>query len=226
MDIANNIERIRQQIDKLIVQYLRKNSTVQLVAVSKGQSTAQIRAVFAAGQRCFGENYLQEALPKIIELRSLPIEWHFIGKIQRNKTSQIARYFDWVETIDRWEVAQRLDQQRPPDLGTLNCCIEVNISGEISKNGVAVDDVLPLTQRIQSLKRLQLRGLMVIPRATDNFQEQLQIYQQVQKLQHSLQQQGIELDTLSMGMSNDFAAAIAAGSTSVRIGTAIFGVRL
>ena len=191
-----------------------------LVAASKQQSADKIRALFLEGQTAFGENYLQEALEKMQRLRDCDIEWHFIGSIQSNKTKLIAENFSWVQSVDRFVIAKRLSDQRPPHLPPLNICIEVNIDHEQTKSGVAPDAVAELATQILSLKNLVLRGLMIIPEKNHNdaFQKAFLLYQQL--IQHEF-----KLDTLSMGMSDDFEAAIKAGSTMVRIGTAIFGKR-
>jgi pyridoxal phosphate enzyme (YggS family) len=168
---------------------------------------------------------LQESLPKIAVLKKFSLKWHFLGHIQSNKTRQIAQHFDWVHSLDRIVVAQRLDAQRPEHLPPLNVCIEINISQKASKFGVSLQALIPLAQEITTLKRLRLRGLMVIPEPDHDFETQFLGYQRIQKIQQDLCEQGYMLDTLSMGMSNDFTAAIGAGSTIVRVGTAIFGCR-
>jgi hypothetical protein len=225
MDIAKNLQSIHQQISQLEQQYQRTPDSVKLLVVTKQQNVDNIRAAITAGERCFGENYLQEALPKISALASFDLEWHFIGKLQANKTKQIAQYFSWVDSIDRIEIAKRLNQQRPTHLPKLNCCIEVNLSQEISKSGVRVHEICTLAQEMQSLERLSLRGLMAIPQLMTDFEQQVALYQQLIDTQKKLQAFGINLDIISAGMSHDFAAAIAAGSTIIRIGSAIFGAR-
>jgi pyridoxal phosphate enzyme (YggS family) len=225
MSISQNLQHIRQQIHLLEQKYTRPPNSVTLLAVSKQQSVEKIQQVFAAGQRCFGENYLQEALTKINQLKALPIEWHFIGHIQANKTRAVAENFNWVHSVDSIKIAQRLDAQRPDNLPPLNVCIQVNISQESTKSGILLEQLAELAHRITSLENLTLRGLMVIPAVMTNLSEQAAIYKQVQAAQATLAAQSLKLDTLSMGMSDDFEAAIAAGSTLVRIGTAIFGAR-
>lgn len=203
----------------------RAAGEVQLLAVSKTKPASAIREAFAAGQHRFGENYVQEALAKMAELSDLDLEWHFIGPIQSNKTRPIAENFHWVHGIDRLKIAQRLSDARPESLPPLNVCIEVNVSGEASKEGVAPDEVAALAQAINQLPRLKLRGLMTIPAPTHDITLQHQPFRILRELQATLKQQGLALDTLSMGMSEDFPAAIAEGATIVRIGSAIFGAR-
>lgn len=225
MDITQNLHNLHQHIHQLEQQYHRTPGSVKLLVVTKQQSVENIRAAIAAGERCFGENYLQEALPKISALAEFNLEWHFIGKLQANKTKQIAQYFSWVDSIDRIEIAKRLNQQRPVHLPKLKCCIEVNLSQEASKSGVKPDEVCQLAQEMHTLERLSLRGLMAIPQPMTNFEQQAALYQQLIAIQKKLQALGINLDIISAGMSHDFAAAIAAGSTIIRIGSAIFGAR-
>ncbi len=202
----------------------------QLLAVSKKHPASAVAALYAAGQQAFGESYVQEALSKQAELADLAIEWHFIGPIQSNKTRDIANHFAWVHSVDREKIARRLSDQRNPELPPLNVCVQVNIDGETSKAGVTSEQVQPLCEAIRSLPNLRLRGLMCIPeKQTDNTRQRepfARLRQLQEHLQEQLQQQGsTTLDTLSMGMSGDFAAAIAEGSTIVRIGTALFGAR-
>jgi hypothetical protein len=225
MDIAKNLQNIHQQISQLEQQYQRVPGSVKLLVVTKQQSVDNIRAAIAAGERCFGENYVQEALSKITTLANFDLEWHFIGKLQANKTKQIAQYFSWVDSIDRIDIAKRLNQQRPAHLPRLNCCIEVNLSQETSKSGVKLDEIYALAEQIQSLERLSLRGLMAIPQPMTDFEQQVTLYRQLIDAQKKLQSFGLNIDIISAGMSNDFAAAIAAGSTTIRIGSAIFGAR-
>ena len=223
--IENNLATIRKQISDFEKKYGRSADTVHLLAASKGQSTEKILAAIHAGQHCFGENYLQEALLKIENLKDYPIEWHFIGKIKRNKTGKIAAHFAWVHSISSSKIADRLNAQRPHHLPPLNVCIEVNISHEANKEGIAAQEALKLAKYCLTLPRLQLRGLMAIPEFKQNFAIQRQNFHQLYALWQSLRNQGVMLDTLSMGMSDDFEAAIAEGATLVRIGTAIFGKR-
>lgn len=217
----------RQQVMQAILQACdavgRSAATVQLLAVSKTQPAAALRALFAAGQRQFGENYVQEALAKRAELADLPIEWHLIGHLQRNKTREVAEAFDWVHSVDRLLVAERLSAQRPEGRPDLNVCLQVNIDGEASKSGCPPAQVAGLVAAISALPRLRLRGLMVIPARDhqDAFVRTRALFESVRASHRQPQ----DWDTLSMGMSADFAGAIAAGSTCVRIGTALFGAR-
>lgn len=217
----------RQQVMQAILQACdavgRSAATVQLLAVSKTQPAAALRALFAAGQRQFGENYVQEALAKRTELADLPIEWHLIGHLQRNKTREVAEAFDWVHSVDRLLVAERLSAQRPEGRPDLNVCLQVNIDGEDSKSGCSPEQVAGLVAAISALPRLRLRGLMVIPARDhqDAFVRTRALFESVRASHRQPQ----DWDTLSMGMSADFAGAIAAGSTCVRIGTALFGAR-
>jgi pyridoxal phosphate enzyme (YggS family) len=198
---------------------------VRLLAVSKTFPAAAVREAYAGGQVAFGENYLQEALDKMAELSDLPIEWHFIGPIQSNKTRPIAENFAWVHGVDRMKIAERLSEQRPQHLPLLNICLQVNVSGEQSKSGVAPDEVAGLARSVALLPNLKLRGLMTIPSpAADEVAQRLP-FAQMRDLLDGLNSQGMALDTLSMGMSHDFPAAIREGATIVRIGTAIFGSR-
>ena len=223
--IAQNIQSIRTHIEEAEKKYTRQPGSVQLLAVSKTRPIEDIHASFNEKQHHFGENYLQDALPKIGVLTEKNIVWHFIGPIQSNKTRQIAQNFDWVHTIDRLKIAQRLSEQRDPEQKPLNVCIQVNTSGENSKSGINIEETLVLAKEISLLNNLHLRGLMTIPAATDDFNLQRQPFYLLRELKDEIQSQGIELDTLSMGMSNDMEAAIAEGSTMVRIGTSIFGTR-
>lgn len=223
--IAHNIKSIRDQIKETAQKYARQPDSVQLLAVSKTRPIEDIQASFAENQYHFGENYLQDALSKIDNISESSIEWHFIGPIQSNKTRQIAENFNWVHTIDRFKIAQRLSDQRSPAQKPLNLCIQVNVSGESSKSGIHIEDTLTLAKDISLLPNIQLRGLMTIPAASNDFELQRQPFRLLSELKCEIQSQGIELDTLSMGMSSDMEAAIAEGSTIVRIGTAIFGAR-
>jgi len=223
--IAQNIQSIRTQIKALEEKYLRQAGSVQLLTVSKTRPIEDIQSAFAENQHHFGENYLQDALPKIENITESAIQWHFIGPIQSNKTRQIAENFHWVHTIDRLKIARRLSEQRNPEQPPLNVCIQVNVSGEENKSGVNCDEALTLARQINELPNIQLRGLMTIPASSNNFDEQRKPFRVLKELKDEIQSQGIKLDTLSMGMSNDMEAAIAEGSTMVRIGTAIFGKR-
>ena len=203
----------------------RDPAAVSLLAVSKTWPAAAVRAAAAAGQRAFGENYVQEGVDKVEALRDLSLEWHFIGPLQSNKTRPVANAFDWVHGIDRLKIAERLSAQRPTHLPPLQVCLQVNVSGEESKSGVEPDAALALAQQIAALPRLKLRGLMCIPEPTDDFAEQCAAFRRLQQRFTQLKDSGLPLDTLSMGMSHDLEAAIAEGATLVRIGTAIFGER-
>ncbi|QKV66818.1 YggS family pyridoxal phosphate-dependent enzyme [Pseudomonas sp. 43A] len=220
--IADNIQLVSSRIQAAIQAATRPENSVQLLAVSKTKPAEALREAYAAGLRDFGENYLQEALSKQLELADLPLIWHFIGPIQSNKTRAIAEHFDWVHSVDRLKIAQRLSEQRPAELPPLNICIQVNVSREASKSGCTPDDLPALAAAISTLPRLKLRGLMAIPEPTDDRAEQDAAFAAVQKLQASLD---LPLDTLSMGMSHDLESAIAQGATWVRIGTALFGAR-
>ncbi len=229
MSIADNIAAVRQAIAQAATAACRAADDVQLLAVSKTFGPDAVLEAAQAGQTAFGENYLQEALDKMQAVRTLrptlPLAWHFIGPIQSNKTRPIAEHFDWVHSVDRDKIAQRLSDQRPDGLPPLQVCLQVNVSGEDSKSGVAPADVLPLAQAVAALPRLHLRGLMAIPEPAASFDEQRQPFRQLRALQAQLATHGLHTDTLSMGMSADMAAAIAEGATIVRVGTAIFGKR-
>lgn len=218
IDIKNSIELATQSAK-------RPRNCVQLLAVSKTWPSALLRETAQAGQQCFGENYLQEALIKIEELADLNLEWHFIGPIQSNKTRDIANHFDWVQSVDRFKIAQRLSNQRPPDLPNLNICIQINIDNEASKAGIAIDELLRFAEQINQLERLTLRGLMIIPSKTDVLAQQRASFQKARQVFEQLQSLYPTVDTLSMGMSADMSLAIEEGSTLVRIGTALFGTR-
>ncbi|ANI57173.1 MULTISPECIES: YggS family pyridoxal phosphate-dependent enzyme [Pseudomonas] len=220
--IADNIQLVSSRIQAAVKAAGRDENSVQLLAVSKTKPAQALREAYAAGLRDFGENYLQEALGKQLELADLPLIWHFIGPIQSNKTRSIAEHFAWVHSVDRLKIAQRLSEQRPADLPPLNICIQVNVSGEASKSGCTPQDLPALAQAISALPRLKLRGLMAIPEPTEDRAEQDAAFAAVQRLQAGLD---LPLDTLSMGMSHDLESAIAQGATWVRIGTALFGAR-
>lgn len=199
--------------------------TVKLIAVSKAQPAYAIRDAYAAGQSIFGENYLQEALDKQAELTDLAIEWHFIGPIQSNKTQPISQNFSWVHSVDRLKIAQRLNDARPAQLPPLQVCIQVNVSNEDSKSGVLPAELATLAAEITKLPRLKLRGLMAIPAPTHDVNQQIAQFKLVRECYDALSAQGFALDTLSMGMSDDYVAAISQGASFVRIGSAIFGAR-
>jgi pyridoxal phosphate enzyme (YggS family) len=196
-----------------------------LLAVSKTFAVDAVRQAHAAGQCAFGENYIQEAVDKMAELSDLPLQWHCIGPIQSNKTKWVAAHFDWAHTVDRLKIAQRLDAQRPADVPPLQVCIQVNIDGGATKAGVEPGAVLELAQQIQALPRLRLRGLMTIPEPAIDFAAACAVHARARALFDNLKQEGLTLDTLSMGMTGDLEAAIHCGSTMVRVGSAIFGGR-
>jgi len=207
------------------MRYGREADSVRLIAVSKTQPAAAIRAVAALGQTDFAENYLQEALPKLAELADLPLTWHFIGQLQGNKTRAVAEHFHWVHTLDRERIAVRLNEQRSVHALPLNVCIQVSLEGEPGKGGISKTDLAALARRVTELPRLRLRGLMCIPPPREGFEAQRQLFAELADCARELREQGMPLDTLSMGMSGDLEAAVAAGATCVRIGTAIFGER-
>ena len=220
--IADNIAHVQARIRAAALAVQRDVTSIHLLAVSKTKPASALREAYAAGVRDFGENYLQEARAKQIELADLPLCWHFIGPIQSNKTRDIAEHFAWVHSVDRLKIAQRLSEQRPLGMAPLNICIQVNVSGETSKSGCTPADLPALAAAINALPRLKLRGLMAIPEPTDDRAEQDAAFATVRALQESL---NLGLDTLSMGMSHDLESAIAQGATWVRIGTALFGAR-
>jgi pyridoxal phosphate enzyme (YggS family) len=220
--IAENIAKVGVRIREAAQASQRDFSHIGLLAVSKTKPADAIREAFAAGVTDFGENYLQEALDKQVTLSDLALTWHFIGPIQSNKTKPIAEHFDWVHSVDRLKIAERLSAQRPAHLPPLNICLQVNVSGEASKSGCSPDQLSALAHAVTQLPNLRLRGLMTIPEPTDDVPEQRAAFARLRELQQSL---NLELDTLSMGMSHDLEAAIAEGATWVRIGTALFGAR-
>ncbi|MGD2117078.1 MAG: YggS family pyridoxal phosphate-dependent enzyme [Chromatiales bacterium] len=224
-DIRQHLQQVRQCIEQAAASAGRNPDDIRLLAVSKTKPASDIAEAIEAGQSEFGENYLQEALAKIEQLRGCDVAWHFIGHIQSNKTRPIAEHFDWVHTVDNLKHARRLNDQRPEDMLPLNVCIQVNISSEASKSGISPEQLPELAQAISQLPRLRLRGLMAIPAATDDPTQQHEAFAQMRQLLERLNNSGFELDTLSMGMSGDLEAAIAEGATMVRIGTAIFGRR-
>jgi pyridoxal phosphate enzyme (YggS family) len=223
--IGANLQAVKARIATAARQYRRDPAGIELLAVSKTFGVDAVRAAHAAGQRAFGENYVQEAVDKITLLKGLDLEWHMIGPIQSNKTRQIAEHFDWVHSIDRLKIAERLSAARPGGLAPLQVCIQVNIGDESSKSGVAPGETLRLAREIATLPRLALRGMMAIPPAREDVLEQRSDFAQLRTLRDELIAAGLTLDTLSMGMSADLEAAIAEGATLVRIGTAIFGAR-
>jgi PLP dependent protein len=227
--MSQNLQAVRQRIEAAAHAALRTPQSIHLLAVSKTFGPEAVIAAADAGQRAFGENYLQEALDKMAAVHAarpdLLLEWHFIGPIQSNKTRPIAENFDWVHSVDREKIAQRLSEQRPDDLPPLNVCLQVNISGEDSKSGVAPGDLPELARKAAGLPRLRLRGLMAIPEPADDPERQRAPLRRLRDMQDQLTASGLVLDTLSMGMSSDLEAAVAEGATIVRIGTAIFGHR-
>ncbi|MGA9666268.1 MAG: YggS family pyridoxal phosphate-dependent enzyme [Gallionella sp.] len=223
--IASNLQAVRDAIAAEAARAGRDAGKIRLLAVSKTFAPGALREAYAAGQTCFAESYVQEALGKVAALRDLAIEWHYIGPIQSNKTRPIAENFMWVHSVDRLKIAERLSEQRPAHLPPLQVCLQVNISGEVSKSGVAPDEAEALAHGVAKLPRLKLRGLMAVPAPGDDFAAQRMPFAKLRELCERLNLRGLQLDTLSMGMSHDFAAAIAEGATIVRIGTAIFGTR-
>ncbi len=223
--VTENLNVVRGQLHAALSAAGRDTKDVTLLAVSKRKPASAIRSLANAGQQDFGENQLQEALAKQGELSDLALTWHFIGSIQSNKTRPIAEHFDWVHAVDRLKIAQRLSDQRPDSLGALNVCLQVNIDDEASKSGVPVEELPALAHACAALPRLNLRGLMCLPAIRDSETEQRQPFARLRGLAESLNAEGLLLDTLSMGMSGDYPAAIAEGATIVRIGTALFGAR-
>lgn len=224
MAISHSLHAVKTRIAAACVSAGRPPEAVQLLVVSKTFPAAAVREAFEAGARAFGENYVQEGLAKIVDLIDLRghIEWHLIGPLQSNKTRPVAEQFDWVHSVDRLKVAERLNEQRPTELPPLNVCLQVNISGEASKSGLLPDDVAALAHRVAALPRLKLRGLMAVPEPGPGALAQ---HRAMAALFNTLKQQGLTLDTLSLGMSADLEDAVAAGSTMVRVGSAIFGAR-
>lgn len=220
--IAENIAKVRARIREAAQAVQRDSAAIGLLAVSKTKPAAAIREAHGCGQRDFGENYLQEALGKQAELADLELIWHFIGPIQSNKTRALAEHFDWVHSVDRLKIAQRLSEQRPAHLPPLNICLQVNVSGEASKSGCTPQELPALARAVIQLPHLKLRGLMTIPEPTDDPQAQRAPLARLRQLRDEL---SLDLDCLSMGMSQDLEAAIAEGATWVRIGTALFGTR-
>jgi len=225
-NIAQHLASLRARIAQAEIRFGRAPGSVQLLAVSKTHTAAAIRAACVAGHKRFGESYAQEALTKMSLVTDLPLEWHFIGPIQSNKTRDVATHFNWVQSIERDKIARRLNEQRPTTLPPLNVCIQVNVSGEASKSGVSVTEVAALASLICKLPQLRLRGLMAIPAPQAEFEQQRAGFRVLRELYEQLRATGYELDTLSMGMTDDLEAAIAEGATLVRVGTAIFGERV
>ncbi len=223
--IASNYETVRGKISIFEQRYARQVNDVCLIAVSKTRSVEEIRSLAALGQRHFGENYVQEAIDKIADITDIPLIWHFIGPIQKNKTKLIAQHFVWVHSVEREVIATRLNDQRPASLPKLNVCLQINIDNEASKSGITAQQAPALAAKVSAMPNLILRGLMAIPVATDDINQQLYSFKKMSALFSELQQQHEYMDTLSMGMSNDYEAAIANGATMIRIGTALFGPR-
>ena len=223
--IDDNLQAVRQRISRAAAAAGRDQGGVTLLAVSKTHSANLIRQALAAGQKAFGENYVQEALEKMDALDGKSVEWHLIGPLQSNKTRMVAERFDWVHTVEAEKIARRLSGQRPADRAPLNVLIQVNVSGETSKSGVAPQAAAALAQAVAVLPNLRLRGLMAVPEPTTDSNLQRFRFSEVRKAFQEIKAQGIAVDTLSMGMSDDMEVAIAEGATMVRIGTAIFGVR-
>ena len=223
--ISAQLQAVIARIDAAARQGGRSPEAITLLAVSKTWPAAAVREAAAAGQRAFGENYVQEGVDKASELVALGLQWHFIGPLQSNKTRAVAEVFDWVHSVDRLKIAQRLSEQRPETAPPLQVCLQVNISGEASKSGVALGEVGLLARQVAQLPRLKLRGLMAIPAPTDDFSQQRQTFARLREVFEQLNRDGLMLDTLSIGMSHDLEAAIAEGATIVRVGSAIFGER-
>lgn len=224
-NIPHNLQTIGAEIAECCKPVNRAFSNVQLLAVSKRHSVDAIEQAYAAGQRAFGENYVQELVEKAAALQSLDIEWHFIGALQSNKSKDIAAVASWVHTVDRLKIARRLSEQRPAELPPLNVCLQVNVNNEANKSGVSLDELAALAEAVSALPNLTLRGLMAIPEATRDEATQRANFALLAAAKDTLNTKGYALDTLSMGMSGDMPAAIAEGATIVRIGTAIFGTR-
>ena len=223
--IADNLQAVQARISNAAAAVGRSPESVRLLAVSKTWPLPCVVDAADAGQRAFGENYVQEGIDKIAAISGRNLEWHFIGPLQSNKTKPVAEHFDWVHSIERLKIAERLSAQRPTYLPPLQVCVQVNVSGEASKSGCAPGEALGLCRAVAALPGLQLRGLMAIPEPVDDPQAQRQPFRLLRELSKQIQAAGLPLDTLSMGMSHDLEAAIAEGATIVRIGTAIFGER-
>jgi pyridoxal phosphate enzyme (YggS family) len=223
--LATGLATVRQRIAAAAAQSGRDVHSITLLAVTKGQPAARIRSALSLGLTQFGENYLGEALPKIQALADTPACWHFIGRLQANKTRDVAEHFDWVHSVDRLRVAQRLSAQRPLQAAALNICVQVHIAEDPDKGGVAPQALLPLLRELAALPRLHLRGLMCLLPYEATASLQLECFTRLAQLAEAARAAGVPLDTLSMGMSADLEAAIAAGATTVRIGTALFGAR-
>ncbi|MDH4449822.1 MAG: YggS family pyridoxal phosphate-dependent enzyme [Rhodoferax sp.] len=223
--IGDNLQAVRQRMAQACTVAGRPADSVTLLAVSKTYGPQAIAQAVDAGQRAFGENYIQEALDKMAALAHLPVEWHCIGPIQSNKTRWVAEHFDWAHTVDRLKIAQRLNDQRPTGLPALQVCIQVNVDGGATKSGVPPDAVPALAHAVAALPRLRLRGIMCIPEPTDDAQSAGAVFAKACAILDALRATGLPVDTASMGMSGDLEAAIASGSTMVRVGSSIFGAR-
>jgi pyridoxal phosphate enzyme (YggS family) len=223
--VSANLAQVRKRIELACLAAGRPASAVHLLAVSKTMPAQAVRDAYAAGLVAFGENYIQEGVDKIASLADLPLEWHCIGPIQSNKTKLVAENFAWVHSIDRLKIAERLSAQRPANLPALQICLQVNVDGGLNKSGVAPADLLALAQAVAQLPHLQLRGIMTIPEPAENEAAARAVHRQAKDLFDGLKAAGLSVDTLSMGMTGDLEAAIAEGSTCVRVGTAIFGQR-
>ncbi len=223
--VASRLQAVKDRITRAARSVNRRPNEITLLVASKTHPAERVREAWLAGQTIFGENYLQEALAKMPALTDLPIEWHFIGPIQSNKTKRITENFAWVHSVDRVKIADRLTKDRPESLPPLQICLQVNVSGEASKSGVAPDELVQLAAHVVRLPRLKLRGLMAVPELTTATALQRSQFHMLWELFDQLKRSGYELDTLSMGMSEDMDIAIAEGATMVRVGTAIFGPR-
>ena len=223
--ISANLQAVLARIFAAARKYGRNPDDISLLAVSKTWPASVVREAAVAGQQAFGENYVQEGAAKIAELGSLGLVWHFIGPLQSNKAKQVATAFDWVHSVDRLKIAERLSEQRPDSLAPLQVCLQVNVSGEKSKSGTLMDDLSSLAHRVALLPRLKLRGLMAIPAPVEDFAQQRKSFRRLREAFERLKESGLLLGTLSMGMSHDLEAAVAEGASIVRVGTAIFGAR-
>ena len=223
--ISANLQAVIARIEAAARQFGRNPDDISLLAVSKTWPAADVHEAALAGQKSFGENYVQEGADKATTLAALNLDWHFIGPLQSNKTRRVAETFDWVHSVDRLKIAERLSEQRPSNLPKLQICLQVNVSGEESKSGVALHEVPALALDLAALPGLQLRGLMAIPEPLSDFSAQREPFRQLREIYENLKKNGLALDTLSMGMTHDLEAAIAEGATIVRVGTAIFGER-
>ncbi|MXP51308.1 YggS family pyridoxal phosphate-dependent enzyme [Pantoea sp. SoEX] len=225
--IQNNFKELLKKIDDIASLYNRNSKNIKLIAVSKNKSVSDIMEIASLGQKSFGENYVQEGIKKIKYIKYFypNLEWHFIGPLQSNKSRLVAEYFSWCQTIDRIHIAHRLNDQRPTGLLPLNVLIQVNISKEDKKSGIITDNVFKIAKQVISLPKLRLRGLMAIPKLENDYTKQVNEYQKMVIIFNKLKKEFVNIDTLSLGMSNDMQAAIVTGSTMLRIGTKIFGIR-